>query len=347
MGTVILAIVLLLAASSSTVSGDDKLHIFALPVGQGDATIIKCPDVNGNPNKQLAVIDMGSSSCTVGGCMDTEDDIRHFIGDHKVKRIFLTHPDKDHYNLITALTDKLDNDVSIHHSHDKECYKYARKAPLQALLDLNSVNQRVTTDRINEVDCNNPPTKTLCPNVGIRILTSQLGRCCGGPNEDSLVIQLVYGGTRALFVGDLEGHAVDELITCNNIPSQILRLAHHGSTNNNANSDEFLDKVDPTTAFSSSDPGHKSFRHPHCSILEWFEYAKDEVANNEHPYICDGDTYYAKLKYRLYQTTVMNKKRRSVRHYIIDFQVASNGATLQVLRKYKKGSAEPTIAELT
>ena len=92
MGTVILAIVLLLAASSSTVSGDWDLHIFALPVGQGDATIIKCPDVKDGstgliiPGK-LTVIDMGYSSCTVGGCMNTEDDIKNFIKDHKVGNI--------------------------------------------------------------------------------------------------------------------------------------------------------------------------------------------------------------------------------------------------------------------
>ena len=44
MGTVILVTVLLVAISSSRVSGNDNLHVFALPVGQGDATVIKCPD---------------------------------------------------------------------------------------------------------------------------------------------------------------------------------------------------------------------------------------------------------------------------------------------------------------
>ena len=148
MGTVILAIVLLLATSSSTVSGDDKLHIFALPVGQGDATIIKCPDTkDGSTGNavlgKLTVIDMGSSSCTVNGCMNTKKAISDFIGDHKVKYIFLTHPNKDHYNLITAIEKKLDVDtVMIYHSHDKRCYQYGKDTPLEKLLKYMNVEEK-------------------------------------------------------------------------------------------------------------------------------------------------------------------------------------------------------------
>ena len=68
MGTVMLhaTILLLVVLSSTSVSGDDKLHVFALPVGQGDATVIKCPDDNGG---ELTIIDMGSSSCRVQRCI--------------------------------------------------------------------------------------------------------------------------------------------------------------------------------------------------------------------------------------------------------------------------------------
>ena len=107
----------------------------------------------------------------------------------------------------------------------------------------------------------------------MKILASELGGC-GDSNEDSLVLQLVAYKTKfkALFVGDLEGSAVDKLLKDKSkiIKSDILRLAHHGSRNNNANSDKFLKAVNPTIAFSSSDPGHKSFCHPYCSIKKWF-----------------------------------------------------------------------------
>ena len=109
--SVILVTVLLLAVSSSLVSGDRNLHIFALPVGQGDATVIKCPDKPGTKpgyykpdTGKLNIIDMGSLNCGISYM--NQWDIQDFIGNNKVENIFLTHPDKDHYNLLPALTDK-------------------------------------------------------------------------------------------------------------------------------------------------------------------------------------------------------------------------------------------------
>ena len=344
MGTVILAIVLLLATSSSTVSGDDKLHIFALPVGQGDATIIKCPDAFGE-NGKLTVIDMGWSACTVDNCMNTEKAIKDFISDHKVDQIFLTHPDKDHYNLITALTDNLDEYVTIYHTHDKECYQHDGKAPLQALLDLNSANQRVIAERVDRRMLPQKLSMCFLHNIKIWILASELNKCCGDNNEDSLVLQLkAYNKYTALFVGDLEGHAVDELVDGFKIKSFILRLAHHGSRSNKANSDKFLNAVNPTVAFSSSDPGHDSFHHPHCQILEWFKNSKDKEAT-EHPYICDGKTYTTNLKYELYQTTVMDQHGGNVKHYIIDFRVDNKHIYKPILKEYVKNSIIPITIE--
>ena len=205
------------------------------------------------------------------------------------------------------------------------------------------------------IDCSNPPSITICPGVAdIKILASELGKCCGDPNEDSLVLQLVVNGKpAALFVGDLEGSAVQDLIQsvalkgCS-LRSEILRLAHHGSTKKNANSEDFLDAVSPTVAFSSSDPGHKSFRHPHCSAMKWFDSTYVEQEDIKHPYICNGNTYNTKLKHHLYQTTVMNRYGKNIRHYILDLKVTRKGIPLMpVLIKYEKGSSEPTITQLT
>ena len=122
-GTVLLLVVLL----STSVNGDRDLHVFALPVGQGDATIIKCPDTE-EPGK-LTIIDMGYSSCKVDNCMHKEE-IKNFIGDHKLEYIFVTHPDVDHYNLLPAVIDNVDADVKLYHSCPKKYYTYRKENPL-------------------------------------------------------------------------------------------------------------------------------------------------------------------------------------------------------------------------
>lgn len=159
--------------------------------------------------------------------------------------------------------------------------------------------------------------------IKISIVASELGRrCSAGDNEDSLVLQLSYDDKKVLFVGDLEGEAVNELMKCDAIiESNALRLAHHGSARNNANNKDFLDKVNFNVAFSSSDPGHKGLRHSHCEILDWFVESFFTDNQITHRYICNGKKYHRKLKYPLYQTTVTRGHGGPVLHYIFEIVV--------------------------
>ena len=75
------------------------LHVYALPIDQGDCTIIQCP--NGN----IAVIDCGS----MGANKLRSQQIRQILSAHedKIKHIIITHPDKDHFNhLCDVIPDK-------------------------------------------------------------------------------------------------------------------------------------------------------------------------------------------------------------------------------------------------
>lgn len=91
---------------------NDKLNIYALPVGQGDCTIIQCPrtperDANGKkiPDEErwkgdLTIVDMGSLNSD--GYMGREQ-IREFLGTQVVDYLFLSHPDRDHVNFVDAI----------------------------------------------------------------------------------------------------------------------------------------------------------------------------------------------------------------------------------------------------
>jgi len=73
-------------------------------VGQGDCILVVCPD------DRLVMIDCGSlKGLTVDEKIDVAVDIRKFTvrNNGKLDALILTHPDKDHYNLIVQLLSKL------------------------------------------------------------------------------------------------------------------------------------------------------------------------------------------------------------------------------------------------
>ena len=195
MGTVMLhaTILLLVVLSSTSVSGDDKLHVFALPVGQGDATVIKCPDEDGIPSPdKLTIIDMGSSSSKEDGWMG-EEQIKAFIEGHKVEYIFLTHPDIDHYNLISAVVGNVDKDTELHHSYAKDKYKYRRHIPL---IDIKTKTNLIFQITKKDSSRGEKYPVTICGGAAsIVVLASGLEDACKNKhnnNPASLVLQLKY-----------------------------------------------------------------------------------------------------------------------------------------------------------
>ena len=73
---------------------DENLNILALPVGQGDATVIQCPAQYGG---KLTIVDIGSSK--YNGYLGKEDIVKYLEG-YTIEKVFLSHPDKDHINFL-------------------------------------------------------------------------------------------------------------------------------------------------------------------------------------------------------------------------------------------------------
>ena len=126
--------------------------------------------------------------------------------------------------------------------------------------------------RINKLDCSEGGRRefSICGGAAsIVVLASGLEDACTGSNNNpaSLVLQLKYINKKVLFVGDFEDEeAVNTVIKCD-IKSDALCLAHHGSRENHANSDEFLAAVNADIAIVSSDPLHENFKHPNSKLL--------------------------------------------------------------------------------
>ena len=82
-------------------------------------------------------------------------------------------------------------------------------------------------------------------------------------NDTSIVLRLKYGTTSFLFTGDAT-EKIENTILNKEIKSDVLKVAHHGSSTSNSLS--FLKRVSPTYAVISVGEGN-SYNHPHDVIL--------------------------------------------------------------------------------
>ena len=294
---------------------DDDLHIYALPVGQGDSTVIQCPRAD---DGEISIIDMGSSKST--GV--SEDDLVRYLNGQRIKYMILTHPDTDHIKYVDSVLDSYNKSVPVYHSCPWKKYK---------VYSPNAVPNRVTKCCGKE-GCD--LVLTLCPTSGatLEVVGSEYYNCRrGGSNRDSIVSVIQYEGVRALVMGDFEGSKrfIKRYIKCAgggaDIRADIYRLSHHGAYNGKANTTPLLKAVNATHVFSSS--GLKSnYKHPRCEL---YNYYHNKVYNEDtvHPYTCYQSTGKPVTHYTtdsIYVTTVINNSG-IINNYIVYFNIDNNG----------------------
>ena len=202
--------VLLIACCAFVVtpSKADQLKLMALPVGQGDCTVIVCPQADG----PVIIVDLGSTKQAW-----TPDDVTNFLKKtvqngkvslyNRVTTIIITHGDKDHYNYVNDVFPKESFRLKVFLGGDKTDYKNG--GPV--------VNSGKVFNKGNECYgryCyDNGYTEDLCGDkVGAKfhIVAANLG---AKKNEKSVVLRVTYGSEQALLIGDLNGAATGQLIS--------------------------------------------------------------------------------------------------------------------------------------
>ena len=308
----IIILSLLLKVAVSIPDADNQLHIYALPVGQGDCTVIQCPKANGDPVKgTVSIIDAGSSTKDLG---INGQDIAGYLAGTQLQYVFLTHADADHLNYMDDILMSRNHDVDVIHpcSWNKYgCY----------INSINAVSQ-IVPYCYNIATCSKVfKDLNLCPNqpnnanrVTLSVVASAVGGCDGNKanNEDSLIVKITYGQTSTLITGDFELTPNDMnqflQVAGADLRSNIYKLSHHGAYNGKANQEQFLDAVDAQYVFSSS--GYM-YGHPRCEIYDYYAaILPDSVA--EHDYTCFdsiGNRQYRpsnkSIKKAIYVTSVL------------------------------------------
>lgn len=224
-------------------------HAFSiqfLDVGQGDGIVLELPDGQG-----IFCIDGGSSSRS-----KLEEYVYEpyfaFAGIEEVDGWLITHPDSDHYSGMLAL---LEDGFSIHHIFMAEQFQGSELA--------------AQIEALHPIDYITAGNQMKIGDLQLEFLHPASSYPATDGNAASAAVYVTWNGFSALFTGDVSQEAEPLLIErLDGRKVDLLKVAHHGSKT--ATSQEFLEKIAPTTAIISCGASNR-YGHPHQEVLERLE----------------------------------------------------------------------------
>ena len=290
---VILSLLLKVAVSIQPIpDADDSLHIYALPVGQGDCTVIQCPrgkDGSDPVKGTVTIIDAGSSN---NGGMNGKE-IVEFLAGTRLNFAVITHSNRNHWSYMNTIlkfygereigTKKKFPNFPVYHSCAWSSYgvtsKYAESREVPTCAGTEMCDEEVK----------------LCPhleNTGLSLnfVASGFGGCQGDggrAKKEDFIIALLAG--EFLVTGDFELSDQDMNsfldFVKHDLSASIYRLSHHGAWMKNTKRNKFdqqwfLNAVNADYVFSSSEYGH-----PKDRIYKYYkEVLRDIVAKHDYTY---------------------------------------------------------------
>lgn len=216
---------------------NENFSVSFIDVGQADSVLIR----NGNYNM---LIDAGNNE-------DGEKLVNYFksLGIEEFTYVFATHPHEDH---IGGMDDIINNfKIDNYYMSNKLS---TTKTFMDVLDALDGRNLKYTVpnkgDTLKLGDAN---IKVIYP-----------GDDKSNINDSSIVLKITYGKNSFLLTGDATSN-VERKIYNEDIKSDILKVAHHGSSY--SSTDVFLDKVKPYYAVISVGKNN-IYNHPSNKTLE-------------------------------------------------------------------------------
>jgi competence protein ComEC len=245
----IIVIIAALAAFWFLYQEDERLDLYFFNIGQGDSELIET--ING----KTILIDGGPPDKAV---------LRELskalpFWQRRIDLIIVTHAHDDHFGGLSSVVER-----------------YNVGAVMLSDIDSTGAAYDEFLDRIKEK--NIPvirPSRTdmNLDGVVLHILAptkSLAQQKISNPNNASIVVRVSYGALDILYTGDAEHEEEKELLTTvkNELPSEIIKLGHHGS--DTSSGDDFLAAVKPELAIASAGVNN-SYGHPSPRILRRLE----------------------------------------------------------------------------
>jgi competence protein ComEC len=233
---------------------DDRLHVYFLDVGQGDAILVQTPDgrkilVDGGPNPTALLSELGA--------------VLPFW-DHSLDLVVLTHPDGDHLTGLLAVLDRYQVGRVLDTSQTDD-------VPLAAAWRERLVKSRIPrtiAQRGMRIPVGDVMLTVLHPS------SKPLTGIASDDNNNAIVLRIDYGPTSLLLTGDAESEAEADMIEARlPLKADLLKIGHHGS--NGSTSAPFLMAVTPRVGVIQVG-AENSFGHPAPEVLKRLTDARVE-----------------------------------------------------------------------
>jgi len=226
----------------------DGLLVEALDVGQGDAILLITPD------GASMLVDAGGFG---GGPRQTHDefDIGEEVvapalwarGIRRLDVVALSHAHTDHMGGMAAiLQDFQPRELWVGANPPVEGYANLLRQAAMQNIQVRSLRQN------DQLQLGADHVRVLAP-------LPDYHPGAEPHNNDSLVLQIVHGGTSVLLEGDAEAPIEQALLSIPGLESALLKVGHHGSKT--SSSAAFLDRVRPRMAIVSCGL-HNRYGHP-------------------------------------------------------------------------------------
>ncbi len=254
----VLSFLFLSTLDNKTLLSDNKLTVFTIDVGQGDAILLKFP------KGSIALIDAGNATPSFDNGERIILPLLDYLGVEKIDYAFVSHIDSDHYGGFFSLIKsgrikkifKPEIDSSLTKDIKFEKYLFENHIPVE-----HYKKERMSIDGAMVYILNN---KNILEN-------NQLSS-----NDKSGLIKIVYGKTSFLFTGDIE-RKVEKIYAAGYksfLDVDVLKAARHGSKT--SSSPEFLNFVTPKLSIISAGILNK-FRHPSPDVIQRLEDFGSEI----------------------------------------------------------------------
>jgi len=226
---------------------DERLHVYMLDVGQGDAILLRTPEghailVDGGPDPLLLASQLGK--------------ILPFW-QRRIDMVILTHGDSDHLTGLLPLPERYHIGIVLESPAMRES---SLVQEWHARLASHGVIPRLAWSGTEVRFGDDVSLQMLSPDLDLANSPNAT------TNTGSLAMQVRMGGCRVLLMGDVDGLTEDRLLEQGRVtPSLLLKVAHHGA--NTATSEAFLAAAHPRYAVISVGEDNR-FQHPDPAVLD-------------------------------------------------------------------------------
>jgi len=232
------------------------LAITFFNVGQGDSTLIACP------NGHNILIDAGSTSGVEADVIRDQLFTALEGRDRHIHTLVVTHPDADHYNRLHLVLQDVNVDQVLMVGIEEDYYKYFWSW-------LNAIGADINV--LSVTDFNQPTS----PNTGLDcgeaqsfILAADEQSSFSSKNTSSIVLMIRYKNFESIFTGDAT--KITEEVIINRYPVawldiDLLKIGHHGSFATSTTND-WASILSPEIAVVSA--GDNRYGHPRTEVLD-------------------------------------------------------------------------------